>query len=97
MLFDAKLSLFQKDHHQTIERVDLVGREVVLGDDHVLLTYARAAPGAQGHIGLAGVGAADHQFSGGVTGGGVQQLVLYLGEEQCGFLFAYSVIGTQGE
>ena len=44
LLFHPQLRLFQENDHQPIEGVDLVLREVILGDDDILLAHARAAP-----------------------------------------------------
>src|SRR5690606_20477092 len=95
LLLYTQLGLFQEDHYQPIQRVYLIGAQVVLGDDDILLSYPRTTPTGQCHIGLTGIRALQDQLGGGVIGGGIKQLVLHFGKEQCGFTLASLVIRTK--
>ena len=43
LLFDPQFSLFKKNDYKAVEGVDLVGVQVVLGDNDILLAHPRPA------------------------------------------------------
>lgn len=92
-----QFGLLQEDDHQPVECVDLLGCEVVLGDDDVLLAHPRTFPGGEGHVGSVRVGAADHDLGGGLAGDGVDQFVLHLGKEVLRRPVVRPVVTAQGE
>lgn len=97
MLLRAEFGLFEEDDDQAVESIDFIRGEVVLGDQDVLPPYTGAAPGGEGHVGLVRIGAGDDQLGGGLAGGGVEELVLHLGEEEGGFVLAGLVVAAEGE
>ncbi len=74
---------FEKDHHQTVERVDFLFGQVVLGHQNVVPAYPIARPGQQAEMRILRVGAVENDFGGGPPRDGVQQHVLHGGEKLC--------------
>ena len=81
-VFGAQLGLFQKDDDQSVERVHLVGVQIVLGHDHIGLAHSAAFPCGQAHVGCVGVSPVSDDFGCGVLRDGVEQFVLHFGREE---------------
>lgn len=51
----AQFRGFQEDHHQAVEGIDLIFRQVVLGDYYIPLANPPAFPGKQAKVGIGGI------------------------------------------
>ena len=96
-MLNPQFRLLQKNHHQAVEGVDFLGVQIILSDNHILLTDSCAFPTGQCHVRLVRIGPIDNQFGGGVPRGGVEQFVLRFSKENARFLFPHAVVRTEGK
>ena len=96
-LLGAEFGLFEENDYETIQRIDFVFVEVVLGNYDVLLANTGAAPGGKGHIWPVGIGAVDDEFGGSFSRYGKKELVLDFGKKYLGFLLAGLIVAAKGK
>jgi hypothetical protein len=96
-VLQPKFSLFEEDHDQAIQGVHLIGCEVVLGDDDVLLSDTGSGPSPQGHVGSVRVGPGDDDLCRSLLGDGEEELVLDFREKEVGVGIVSPLIDAKGK
>lgn len=95
--FGAQFGALEEDGDEAVERVNLVCRQVVLGDDDVAFAHDAPLPGRECHVLPGGVGTRDDEVGGGLAGHAVDEFVLDFSKEALCGAVGLVVVGGKGE